>query len=299
MWRRGGPRPDIYIHPRRQPRRAEDVGGAGIDHVPRGPGEPGDGTESLPEQSSWARSCPGTSDVGSVRWDRRRGVAGAQRCRGHLPRGLIKAAEGPGEQPGQPAPAPAPAAGPSPGRGPPRPRPAPAGVRPANRATRPGRPLPGSGPPPPPRPPRPAAPGGMEGCGSCLLLPSPTRSRALSTSRLPAGPLPLPLCEVGRIPASARVSQSSLSLAPTSFSVSVVFLLPSVLSAPLCVSVCVCLPGFLRVSPYFYPSLSTCPLSLFTCVSDSPCPLSPRTSAQTASPLPCWFSSLLSDCLLG
>lgn len=162
------------------------MGGARVDHVPRDPGEPGDGIGSLPEHSSWAKVCPGTSDVGPVRWDRGPGVAGAQRCRGHLPRGLIKAAAGPGGRPGQPSPAPAPAPSPGPGRV--LPAPPPAGVVLADLAARPGRPLPGDGAPQLRRAPR-LVGEGRRGGPSSRLVPPPPPLPALSVPvLLPPGP---------------------------------------------------------------------------------------------------------------
>lgn len=164
----------------------------GIDQVSGSPGKPGGSIGSLPARSSWARVCPGTTDVGSVHWGRGRGVAGARCCRGHLPRGLIKAAAGPergGGSPPPPPPRPRPRPLPGPrqvwlrGLGapcrqavrPPRLRSGPArgwgrrGAAPcASRRTRALRLFPPPGRPGAPHPPNPSASAGSD---SCLCAP--------------------------------------------------------------------------------------------------------------------------------
>lgn len=103
---------------------AEDAEGAEHPPHPRGPwGARARGSiESLPAQST-DEGPSRHKRVGAQSRDRGRGVAGAQRGPGHLPRRLIKAAAGPERGPGSPPPPPPPAPtppqpGPAPGPSP-------------------------------------------------------------------------------------------------------------------------------------------------------------------------------------
>lgn len=71
-------------------------------------------TTSLPARTSWARVCPGTRGAGPASCGRRRGVAGARRCPGHLPPRPYKGGRGPERGPAPSPPPPRPAPGPRP-----------------------------------------------------------------------------------------------------------------------------------------------------------------------------------------